>query len=222
MLVVPYIAGLLAAGFAWPDIPLLVAWIAGYLFSYFALLAIKTRRYDRYRSQLLSYGSATVIAGSVVLIARPALLVFAPVFAVVLLVNGRFAANRDDRALVNGLVSAAAAMLILPVVAVVGGQDVWSVSGTFVVLLLYFAGTVLFVKTCIRERGNVGLLRASIAFHVGALAVAPWVAPLYAVPFAWFLARAVVVPSRRLTAKQLGVIEIGSSLALLTAVAIVG
>ncbi len=222
MLIVPYLAGLLTAGFAWPDIPLLVAWVAGYLLSYFALLAIKTRRFDRYRTQLIVYGSATAVAGLIVVLARPALLAFAPAFAVVLLVNGRFAAQRDDRALVNGLVSAAAAMLILPVVAVVGGRDAWSVADTFVVLLLYFAGTVLFVKTCIRERGNAVLQRASVAFHVGALAVAGVVDPIYTVVFAWFLVRAFVVPRRRLTAKQLGLIEIGSSLALLATVAIAG
>ncbi|MFC4062955.1 YwiC-like family protein [Planomonospora corallina] len=220
MLLVPYLAGLVTTGFSWPVLPLLVAWTAGYVLSYFALLAVKTRRPGRVRAQLTVYGTAALAAGATVLAARPQLLAFAPVFAAVLAVNAFFASHRNDRALVNGLVSAAAATLILPVVAAVNGVPPLETGGTFLVTLLYFAGTVFFVKTGIRERGNRGLLAASAAFHLAALALATWVAPLYAVPFTWYLVRAVVLPRRSATAKQLGFVEIGGSLLLLAAIAV--
>lgn len=220
MLVVPYLAGMITGGFAWPQLPLLLAWIGGYLLSYFALLAVKTRRFARYRDQLLVYGSVTATAGLVVLAARPQLLAYAPVFALVLLVNGFFASRHDDRALVNGLVSVVGATLIVPVVVTVAERPVASSVDAALVSLLYFAGTVFFVKTCIRERGNRTLLRASIGFHAVAMTLAGWIAPLFAVAFAWYLVRAAVLPARGLTPKRLGFIEIGGSALLLLCVAL--
>lgn len=221
MLLVPYLAGLLITGFSWVDVPLLVAWVAGYVLSYFALLAVKTRRPGRVRAQLVTYGAATLLAGAVVLAARPELIGFAPLFAAVLAVNGFFASRRDDRALVNGLVSAVAASLILPVVAVVGGESPWRTAETGVIIVLYFAGTVLFVKSSIRERGNRTLYAASVGFHVVALAAATWVALPYALPFACYLARAALLPRLAVSAKRIGLAEVGGSLLLLATVAVV-
>lgn len=222
MLLVPYLAGLLTVGFAWPHLPLLVAWIAGYLLSYFALLAVKTRRLARFRTQVLAYGGTALAAGGMVLLARPGLIVYAPVFAAVLLINGFFASRRDDRALVNGLVSVAGAVVIMPVVASVAGVDPWRIADPLVASLLYFAGTVFFVKTCIRERDNRPLYLVSVGFHAVALAVASLLDPLYAVPFTWYLVRAALLPRRHATPKQLGLVEIGGSALLLAVVAITG
>ena len=48
MLVVPFLAGLLASGFRWPDAPLFGAWLSGYPLSYFVLQAIRSRRPGRW------------------------------------------------------------------------------------------------------------------------------------------------------------------------------
>jgi hypothetical protein len=42
------------------------------------------------------------------------------------------------------------------------------------VLLTYFLGTVLYVKTMIRERGRAGYVAASVGFHLTAVAAATW------------------------------------------------
>ncbi|MFE9098089.1 YwiC-like family protein [Streptomyces sp. NPDC007264] len=221
MLLVPYVAGLIAVGFSWVQLPLLLAWVGGYMLSYFALLAVKTHRPGRVRAQLVFYGSVTLAAGVTVLVARPRLLLFAPVFAVVLAVNGLFASARRDRALANGLVSVVAATLILPVVAVAGGTAPWQVTATFLVTLLYFTGSLLFVRTTIRERGNRRMLAVSAGFHVVALGAAAWLAPLYAVPFTGYLIRAAVLPQRALTPKSIGIVEMLCSVVLLATVALV-
>lgn len=222
MLLVPYLAGLLTTGFTWVQLPLLIAWLGGYLASYFALLAIKTRRTSRFRPQLLTYGLATLATGTLVLAARPQLLAFAPLFLVVLAVNGFFASRHDDRALINGLVSTVAASLILPVVAVVNGENPWQTAQTTLIIVLYFAGTVFFVKSCIRERGNRPLLAASIAYHAAALATATLLALPYALPFTCYLARAIFFPRLTLSAKQIGMAEVAGSLLLLATIAAVG
>ena len=46
MLLLPYLAGL-QYGTTWLDAPLLVVWLAGWLASYYALLAVKTRRWRK-------------------------------------------------------------------------------------------------------------------------------------------------------------------------------
>jgi len=61
MLVVPYLAGLIAAGYRWPDLPLAGGWLAGYLWSYYLFQAVKSRRRDRFRTQLLMYGGFTAL-----------------------------------------------------------------------------------------------------------------------------------------------------------------
>ncbi|MEV5412122.1 YwiC-like family protein [Thermopolyspora sp. NPDC052614] len=221
MLLVPYLAGLLTTGFTWVQLPLLIAWLGGYLLSYFALLAVKTRRVSRFRPQLLTYGLVALATGTVVLAARPQLIAFAPLFIAVLAINGFFASRHDDRALINGLVSTAAASLILPVVAVVNGESPWQTAQTTLIIVLYFAGTVFFVKSCIRERGNRPLLTTSIAFHTLTLAAATWLAPPYALPFTCCLARAALLPRLAMSAKQIGMAEVAGSLLLLAMIAVV-
>jgi hypothetical protein len=85
-------------------------------------------------------------------------------------------------------------------------------------LLAYFAGTVLYVKTMIRDRGDVGRHRLSVMFHVAvcvpAAVVSPWLGALFVV----LAIRAAVVPKRwpGLTPAKIGVAQIAASLALAT------
>ncbi|MCU7729092.1 YwiC-like family protein [Actinoplanes sp. KI2] len=219
MLLLPYLAGVLAAGFRWPDLPLLGAWLSGYLLSYFALQAVKTRRPQRFREPLFWYAPITAALSLAVVVARPRVLLFAPVFAVLLAVNAWYAARRRDRALVNDLALVVQSCLMVFVVAVVAGQPPGRVLTPFLVVLLYFAGTVLYVKTMIRERGSRAYRRASMAFHLFALVVAAALGPVPAVVFALLLARAWLAPGRGLTPKQVGLAEIvASALVLIAAV----
>ena len=59
MLLVPWLAGVLTAGFRWVHLPLLGAWLAGYLASYYVFQAVKTRRLNRFRAQLVAYAVPT-------------------------------------------------------------------------------------------------------------------------------------------------------------------
>jgi len=217
MLLLPYLIGVILAGFRWPDLPLLGAWIAGYLLSYFALQAIKTRRPQRFRPQLTWYASITAGLALPVLLACPRLLLFAPAYAALLAVNGWYAHRRRERALVNDLASVVQSCLMVFVVAEVAGREPGRMLTPFLVVLLYFAGTVLYVKTMIRERGSSAYRRASVAYHAVALVVAAALGPLQAAVFTVLLARAWVLAGRPLTPKQVGIAEIGASLLVLIA-----
>lgn len=72
----------------------------------------------------------------------------------------------------------------------------------------YYVGTLLYVKTMIRERGSRGYVVASATFHtLATLALLPaswWLG----VVFAALTLRAALAPGRRLTPKQVGLGEL--------------
>ncbi|MEU0562928.1 YwiC-like family protein [Dactylosporangium sp. NPDC006015] len=215
MLLLPWLAGVLTAGFRWPHLPLLVAWLAAYLFSYYFLQAVKTRRLARVRAQLLLYGPVAAVPGALVLLVRPQLLWYGPAFAALFAVNVAYARRRDERALVNDLASVVQSCLMVFVCATVAGRPLAEAVPVFAAVTAYFTGTVLYVKTMIRERGSVGYYRASVLFHLAALGAAWWVGVPVLVVFAFLLARAALLPGRRLTPKQVGLIEIAATVLLL-------
>jgi hypothetical protein len=166
MLVVPWIAGVLTAGFRWPHLALLGAWLAGYLLSYYVMQAVKTRRPQRFRTQLLVYGVPTVLLGAAVLVLRPQLLWFAPVYAVLLAINAVYAWRRKERALATDLVSVLQSSVMVLVAGVVSGVPVTDMGEAFVVVLSCLTGTVFYVKTMIRERDSLMYRRVSVAYHL--------------------------------------------------------
>lgn len=208
MLLVPYLAGLLAAGFRWPDVPLLGAWLAGYLLSYQVFLAVKSRRPARYRDVILGYAAVTVPLAAVVVAARPAVLAVAPAFAALLAANAWYAYRRRERALLNDLASVAQSCLVMVVVAIVAGVPPAAVAGPLIITAGYFTGTVLYVKTMIRERDSAGYRRASIGYHAVASALGAWYGAGVAAFFGWLLIRAAVLPGRPVPVRMVGILEI--------------
>ncbi|MFG2057247.1 YwiC-like family protein [Micromonospora sp. NPDC048930] len=220
MLLLPYVTAVCVAGPRWPHLPLLGAWLAGYLFSYYALLAVKTGRPARVRAQLLAYGAATALLGLPVLLARPAVLGYAPIYAVLVAVNTAYARRRRERALLNDLASVAQSVLMVFVVATVAGVPPADLAGVAAAVGAYLVGTVLYVKTMIRERGSAGYRWASLAYHLAALVVAMlagW-GPAVAAVFALLVVRAALLPGRRLAAVRVGLIELVGTLLVFAAV----
>jgi hypothetical protein len=216
MLAVPYLAGLLTAGYRWPDLPLLAAWISGYLLSYYLFQAIKSRRPSRYRDQLLLYAAIAVPLAAVVIASRPAVLWYAPLYAALLATNAWHAWQRRERALLNDVASVTQSCMLVFVVATIAGSPPAAVLGVFVLCLAYFGGTVFYAKTMIRERGNPVYWRWSIGLHLVAVAVAAWLSPWAGVLFGWFLARAALLPGRGWSPKRIGLLEILNCGLLLT------
>lgn len=220
MLLLPYVVGVVVAGPSWWQLPLLVAWLAGYLFSYHALVAVKARRYARARAQLLTYGTLTAVPGVAVLAAFPSLLWFAPAYALLLGVNALYASRRRERAIVNDLASVLLCVLVAPMAAVVAGVAVSAVAPATLLVLLYLVGTVPYVKTMIRERGERTYYVASVAYHAAALVAAGLLALPMIVPFGWFLARAAWLPGLGLVPKRVGTVEIVNCALLVVSIAV--
>lgn len=236
MLIVPFAVGALDAGPSWRHLPLLFAWLVGYFAFFAAGLWLRSRGKRRYWPPVRTYGVLTVVLGLVVIAVEPDALHWAVVFLPLLAFSLWCSWRRADRSLLNDGVTVLAACLMTVVAAGFGerlgepgtpglaglawlpGADQerpWVLTG---LLLAYFASTVLYVKTMIRDRGDVGRYRLSVIYHAAVcvpVAVAsPWLGAL----FVALAIRAAVVPKRwpGVTAATIGVGEIVASLTLAT------
>jgi hypothetical protein len=234
MLTLPVVAGVWLGGAAWVHLALAAFWLVGYLAFYAAGRWLRSRRRRRELSPVLVYGSAALPVGLVTLLLAPQLLRWVPVYLPLLAVSLWLTARGAERSLLNDAVTVVAACLMTPVAFdAVDGTDwapVWVVFG---VLLAYFLGTVLYVKTMIRERGRPGYVRASVAYHLAgaagavALVTTGWQSWWLVAVWALLAGRAAVGPtvnrrrSRPLRPVVVGVGEIVASL-LLTVVVLTG
>lgn len=187
MLVAPYAVGLAAAieagRFRVADVALFAVWITGYLAFYATSLWLKSRRKPRYRRPALTYVLGTAALGALTLALDPAVWSWLIPFAPVLLLGLQLARRRDDRSVAAGAATVAAASLMPAVVyadgffafvADLAAPDHRRIALVCVVCFGYFFGTVLYVKTMIRERGEPGYVVASVGWHLACGAAALW------------------------------------------------
>lgn len=240
MVVAPPVVGALVAGPSAWHLLLLVAWLAAYCTYFTTTQWLRSGRKARYRPPVLGYAAATAVLGVPLLVTHPALLRWAPVFAVLLGTSLAYAARRADRSYGNDLVTIAAAVLLTPVAAGLGdpvhgwwppGADdprAWAAAG---VLGAYLVGTVPYVKSMIRERDRPATYRASVGYHAVLLVAAAVLAATRTVAAgagvglvlvaAALLARAVVLPRRgRVRPAVIGAGEVLATVAV-TAVTLV-
>lgn len=226
MLVVPVAVGAALVGPTWRHALLLVAWLVAFLAYNAAGLWLKASRRPRYLPPVRAYGVATGVLGLALVACAPSLLWWAPVYAALLAVSLVCSARRADRSWLNDGVTVVAAMLMTVVSAGLGspgplpGADdarTWAATG---LLAAYFLGTVPYVKSLIRDRGDRTVLVVSVGYHAvlvaGALVAAVVAAPDVAgavvclLGALGLLVRAVMVPRRRPwpSAKAIGVGEV--------------
>lgn len=180
MLVLPLVVGAVDVGASWWHVLLLAAWLSAYLAFYATGLWLKARRRARYLPPVRAYAGTTAVLGGLAIAAEPSVLRWGVVYAPLLAVSLVLTARRADRSVANDLVTVLAASLMAVVARATsrddtswlpGGDDprAWVVAA---VLLAYFAGTVPYVKTMIRERGNRRMYAASAGLHGAYVVVA--------------------------------------------------
>ena len=209
MLITPLVVGLLAAGAAWVHLPLAAFWLLGY-FAFFATgLWLKSKRRERHRPPVLAYTIAAAVAGAAVLVLDPGLLRWAPIFILPLGVGLVASAVRDERSLWSGLsTTVGSSLMTLVAYDAGGGTDFARAWLLAAVLAAYFAGTVLYVKTIIRERDSEPHYWLSVGCHsLATLALIP-LAPALTPVFALLTLRAAIVPAFRISPKHAGFGEI--------------
>jgi YwiC-like protein len=196
MLIVPFVVGTFDAGPSWRQLPLLFAWLVGYFAFFAAGLWLGSRGKHRYAPPVRTYGVLTVVVGVVVIAVQPGVLHWAVVFLPLLAFSLWCSWRRADRSLLNDGVTVLAACLMTVVATGFGerlaepgtaalsglawlpGADQGRARVLAGLLLAYFAGTVLYVKTMIRDRADPGRYPLSVMFHVAVCVPAAVASPV--------------------------------------------
>lgn len=224
MLVLPPLVGVVASGGAWVHLPLAILWFVGY-FAFFAVgLWLKSRFKKRWFPPVRAYSLVSVPPAIVVVAMRPSLLVWVPAFLPLIGISLLCSYRRRDRSLLNDTVTMMAASLMLVVAYDAGNGALWPQAWlATIVVFAYFAGTILYVKTVIRERGSRAYEVASTGYHLAVAALVPFLSSVlvpgvttvqiwpFVVLFLVLAARATIVPRTAATPVQTGIGEIIAS-----------
>jgi hypothetical protein len=225
MLLLPLLLGVAASR---PDpwhLALGGAALAGYLGSAALQAWARARRSPIYRAPIAVYGAAFTVLGLPLAWSFPALVLAVVVIAPAALVVFGGARPGTRRDLANSLAQVAQALVLVPAAAYVSGAfEIDRVVPATGVAAGYLVGTVLVVRSVLRERGNGAFAALSIGFHAVLAVLASLLLPAAYLPLAAGLAlRALALPvvQRRLARGRrplrpihVGMVEIVASIAV--------
>lgn len=115
MITIPALSGVVLAGWEWVHLPLLLFWWVGYFAFQAGALWLKSRRRPRYLPPLRTYALIAAPFGLAVLLLRPQLALWAPLFAPLIAIAVWAAMARRERGLLNDTATVLAAALMVPV-----------------------------------------------------------------------------------------------------------
>jgi hypothetical protein len=224
MLAVPFLLGVAASTPGPWQLVLAIASVLGYLASATGQAWLRARRRDPFTVPLTLYGVAFGVLGLALVVVFPALLltlaVLGPTGA--LIVAGAKPGTRRD--LVNSLAQALQALVLVPSAAWVSGAfEPRVVAIATAVGAAYLLGTVLVVRSVLRERNSTAFTALSVGFHAVLVLPALVLGPAWAAVAVWLTARAAALPTiarrragtpRPLKPAQVGAVEAVGSVAV--------
>ncbi len=218
MVLSPAVAGIVVAwayrGFAWTPWWLLICWLLCYCVQFSAARWFKSHGAHRWMLQPLVYCIVLCAVGLPFVVLHPGILAWAPPFAVLAAISFRASWVRKERSLWSNA-AAVSASCLMPMLTFCYGVDTpdipyLSIPGISLFLTFFMVqfGSVLFVKTMIRERGRRSYIVASWIWHAVMLAWWTFIGNGYLIALAaMLLIRAVALPmiARRRTVRPLAV-----------------
>lgn len=225
MLAIPLLLGISISRFDSWQLALAGAATSGYLTSATAQTWRRARKRRKYRSALLIYSLVFTAFSLTLVISHPALCLALLALIPAAAVTVRLSRPGRSKGVTESLAQVAEALVLIPAAAYLAGPlDDSRVALATLAAGLYLAGTVLAVRSVIRERGNSRFAALSIGYHtIAAIAALLLLPGVYAVLFVALAVRALALPivERRLagTAHPLrpmgvGMVEIVASVCL--------
>ncbi|HEY5629392.1 MAG TPA: YwiC-like family protein [Candidatus Limnocylindrales bacterium] len=226
MLAVPFLLGVAASTpSAWQAL-LAAASVLGYLASATGQAWLRARRRDAVTLPRAVYAASFGALGALLIVAFPPLLATLVVLgpSTALIVSGARPGTRRD--LVNSLAQAAQAVVLVPSAAWVSGAFSGpSVVAATAVAAAYLLGTVLVVRSVLRERESRGFTALSTGFHAVLAAPALLLGPVWALLAAGLAIRAAALPlvarRRAGTPRPLKPVHVGAVEAVVAIVVVV-
>ena len=216
MLILPFMVSLAVHEQNVLQLPLFLGMFFLYLSLYPLMMILRNKQNaQEYSKWLVGYGTVAIVFLGIPLMYYPQLLYLGVLLIPLLTLNMYFTRLRRERELINNF--SAVAGLGLGAVAcgyLAAGQ--WTITSLWIWLLcvVFFMGSVFFVKSMLREKNNPVFQPISWGYHVGVLLIAflftnGWLLVLAYVPS---LFRAVWGSGRALAPLQIGQLEIVNSL----------
>lgn len=212
MLIVPFIIGGYYGGFTLLHIPLAIAWLAIYLSSYPMMMAMKKKRLDYYLSWVKRYLIMAVIFILPVIIIEPFIIVIGLFLVPFFLLNISFAQKNKDRSFWNDLIAIMAFSVSGIATYFLGYGELTNMA--YIVWLfsvLFFTGSLFFVKSKIREKKNPAFRWTSWIYHIMVVVGAFVISGIVALAFLPSLLRAIIFSGKKMTPKQIGILEISNA-----------
>lgn len=211
MIFMPVILGMIGSGFHFSQILYLAGWLFIFLAADHVLFFVKRfkrKEYD-YLVTALVFGLASAVLFIWPLLTEYRIIYFFLAMLPLSAVNVYYAKNKDERNIINDMT----AILIF---SIAGGAAAFHtihefnqiVAAVIIISFIHFAGTAFVVKTVIRERKNKMYHKLSYAYHGIVLIIMLFWNWILAVAFLPSFMRAVYVAGRKITPKQLVILEI--------------
>jgi hypothetical protein len=196
MLAVPFVLGIAASRPGPWHLVLAATSVLGYLASATGQPWLRARRRDAFIVPLVVYGAGFGVLGLALVVAFPALLatlvVLGPTTA--LIVAGAKPGTRRD--LVNSLAQSGQAVVLVPAAAWVSGAfDPARAAIATAVGAAYLLGTVLVVRSVLRERNSSAFTALSVGFHAVLAVPALLLGPVWVLLAVGLALRAAALPT---------------------------
>lgn len=213
MALLPFLYGMWLSTPITLHICLLLAWFFLYLMTYPFLALFKGRNLSLYWRWTLIYGVVSLLFAVPTIIYNPRILWFLVAMLPFVFINIYYTKTKNERALANDI-AAIVIFAIAGMAAYYFPTQQWDIHLIEIALYpsLFFIGTTLYVKSVMRERKNPTYYYASIIFHL-LCTLLPLLLPniLLSCAFGVPLLRAILLPKRKLSVKQTGLVEFAIS-----------
>lgn len=218
MIVLPIAFGIAVGGFSFLHLLLYLGVLAVYFMSDQVFFYLKKRK--KQKGYLYTAGIFFIV---VLISFIPIVILRHETFYIFLLmiplslVNAYFAKKKNERAFTNDLI-AVIIFCLFGIISTLLNQSLLDVNKWFTVFIisfLYFFGTILYVKTMIREKKSQKYKWSSWLYHAFIVLIGLLIHPIIMVMYIPSLVRAIVLYGRKIKIMQVGMIEIANSVFVL-------
>ena len=218
MIVLPIAFGIAVGGFSFLHLLLYLGVLAVYFMSDQVFFYLKKRK--KQKGYLYTAGIffiVVLISFIHIVILRPETFYIFLLMIPLSLVNAYFAKKKNERAFTNDLI-AVIIFCLFGIISTLLNQSLLDVNKWFTVFIisfLYFFGTILYVKTMIREKKSQKYKWSSWLYHAFIVLIGLLIHPIIMVMYIPSLVRAIVLYGRKIKIMQVGMIEIANSVFVL-------
>nr|WP_263314051.1 YwiC-like family protein [Mammaliicoccus sp. Marseille-Q6498] len=218
MIIIPIAFGIAVSGFSFLHLLLYIGVLSAYFMSDQVFFYLKKRKKDiGYLYTASIFLVALVLSFLTIVLYKHETIYIFLIMIPLSCVNAYYAKHNNERALTNDII-AVLIFCLFGVISVVINTSITHIQLWLTVFLLsfiYFFGTILYVKTMIREKKSKTYKWSSWIYHVCIVLIGLAIHPIIMVMYIPSLVRAILLYGRKIKMMHIGMIEIANSLFVL-------